>query len=770
MVKRAAKTAARSLLADYGSQLKEQYGIFALQVQDEAELCDRFEEYLACNLSIPFDGDDFKGKMDLFGFRVESVSVTPAYNLSENRVTKQQILEYMKYRAPAGLVEGFVDRLSSVREIGKMSEAYKKKVGIDKILGRLDKSQQRLKKNIDGSGKPGEKFINGFNMGGCWESAFQQFNALVSGLSAAQSSLETVNGQINDLESDAAGSTGSDTNRGGTADTHGDAADGDGNDSAGRLDNLKTERDTLRQSCSEIYGQLQQLWSELRYSMTNDYITANDAAIQDILSIVEKGRSAQASIAELEEYLTANFGTEGGTFSGGFEEQTRTELEGLKQLILDGQRAEEIMGNVGKNSDLLKRLAAKLDATGMNSGASGTSVAGLPQELLDMVKRYSAITYNYSKPDRGGNTADPRPGKAEAVKDFIAEKIWKDVNFIEEGVDEQLLPSRTKKTTGSFEEEDADYLGGRPDTDRSGETPAAAAYGGNLQNVGEEVDLYDEEGMFQENALGFISGIGNLVSGGAAALRDNIYLNEYIMGTFKNAVPVEKQGDVTKKDTNLHGTEKDGLPTYYDCEVEYVLHGNASQSLNNIMTKGELLLVRFGLNTLHVYADGKKKTVAASIATAVAGWWTGGAGIPVLSNLIMCGWGMGEAMIDLSELMAGKSVPIYKLQGDWKLDVGLPASSGPKTDARLYFNYHDYLRLFLLAMDENKKLDRVEDLIQLNMDKTGNGFTMTGCNTFVRVEAAVSMKYLFITRLFTRDTVKTKDGRHKFRVLVYEGY
>ena len=38
MVKRAAKTAARSLLADYGSQLKEQYGIFALQVQDEAEL------------------------------------------------------------------------------------------------------------------------------------------------------------------------------------------------------------------------------------------------------------------------------------------------------------------------------------------------------------------------------------------------------------------------------------------------------------------------------------------------------------------------------------------------------------------------------------------------------------------------------------------------------------------------------------------------------------------------------------------------------------
>jgi hypothetical protein len=61
------------------------------------------------------------------------------------------------------------------------------------------------------------------------------------------------------------------------------------------------------------------------------------------------------------------------------------------------------------------------------------------------------------------------------------------------------------------------------------------------------------------------------------------------MGTFKNSVPEIRQGNETIKDINLHNTVKDKVPTFYDSEVEYVLHGNPSQKINNIMTKGELL-------------------------------------------------------------------------------------------------------------------------------------------------------------------------------------
>ena len=753
MVKRAVDTAARSLLANYGSRLKEDYGIFAMPAADEEELNDRFEEYITCSLSIPNDEEYYKGSTDLFGFRIERVSVTPIFNLSENKVTKQQILEYMKYRAPAELVEGFVERLSAVKEVGKMSAAYKKKVGIDKILGSMDKSQQKLKMNIDGSGNFSDKFINGFNQGGSWEAVYNSFNSLTANLASINSSLDTIDNSISELEAINTSNTGNEI---GTKDK---------DDTESTLNNLKTERSALQQSYLETNSQLQQIWNEIRYSLTGDYIDANDNAVIEIQKIVEKGKKAQLAIVELEGYLNENFGSDNGSFSEDFKEQTQSELNELKALILDGQRAEEMLSNVGGNGSLLKNIAAKLDEVGSNI----VSASGLPSELLNLVKGYTNITYSYLKPVKGDRKDDPRAGKVEAVKEFIIEKILEDVNYKTEGIDEIDLPSITKVATGSFDIDDADY----ENEQQSGNvdnTTDGATYDGNLQNIENEVDLYDEDGMFQENALGFISDIGNLVAGEATALRDNIYLNEYIMGTFKNSVSEIKQGNETIEDTNLHGAEKQALQTFYDSEVEYVLHGNPSQELNNIMTKGELLLVRFGLDTLHVYTDGKKKTMATGIATAVAGWWTGGAGIPIISNLIMCGWGMGEAVIDMKDLMEGKSVPIYKMKGDWKLDVGLPAALEPKTDKRLYFNYHDYLRLFLLTMNENKKLDRLEDLIQLNTVKSKSGFRMSDCNTFVRVEAEVSMKYLFITQPFIRKAMKTNDGRYVFKVLVYEGY
>lgn len=763
MVKRAAETSAKSLLADYGSRLKEDYGIFAMPATSTEDLHGRFEEYMACNLSIPYEEEYYKGSTDLFGFRIERVSVTPIFNLSENSVTKLQILEYMKYRAPAELVEGFMERLSAVKDVGKMSAAYKKKVGIDKILGGMDKSQQNLKKSVDGSGNTSDKYINGFNLGGSWEVAYNKYNSLTANLVSIKNSLDSLNKNISGLE--AHSTTGSNiTNV--DSDTVSDE-----NDISSTLDHLKEERSALQQSYSETNSQLLQIWEEIRYSLTDDYIKSNDNAVKEIENIVEKGKKAQLAISELEGYLSENFGSENGTFSKDFKEQTQSELDGLKALILDGQRAEEMLNNVGVNNSLLKNVSAEMDEAGIKIGFDSASASGLPSELLEMIKGYTNISYNYLKPAKGDKNDDPRTGKADAVKDFIVENILKDVNYKTEGIDENDLPSHTKVATGSFDKEDEGFvgeqqvIGGNPGT-----VAAEATYAGNLGNIEDEVDLYDEEGMFQENALGFISDIGNLVAGEAAALRDNIYLNEYIVGTFKNSVSEMKQGNEIIKDINLHGIEKASLQTFYDSEVEYVLHGNASQQLNNMMTKGELLLMRFGLDTLHVYTDGQKKAIAASIATAVAGWWTGGAGIPVLSNLIMSAWGMGEAIIDVKDLMEGKSVPIYKMKGDWKLDIGPSAASGPKTDKRLYFNYHDYLRLFLLTMNENKKLDRLEDLIQLNLGNSKSGFRLSEYNTFVRVEAEVSMRYLFITRPFVRKAMKTNDGRYVFKVLVYEGY
>jgi hypothetical protein len=744
------------------------------------------------------------------------VDVTPIYNLSENSITKKQILEYMKYRAPTELVEGFIVKLTAMKDVGKMSEAYKQKVKIDKLLGSMDKSQQKLKKNIDGVGGAIDKFINGFNSDNSWVSAFNEFNSLTDVLLSVEANLGSLEDSISSIEQQltnpgdetdigwagqATGNGGSELNDAtwyATADnasnnTGNTASSNTGNTSSNnttesqsgasgqpdsreemkqRLDSLKDERRQLNKTRTDTINKLNDLWYKIRNPMTSDYIKANKTALDEISKIMQKGEKARLAIAELEQFLDDSFPDGESAFSKDFNDQLSTELTDVKELILEGQKAAVMMEQISGNIASLEKIVSEMDEIRKNSGG-GLPADGLPQRLIEMIGEYAGIDYDYTRPEKGDKKDDPRKGKAEEVKKFISEKLLKDVNYEAAGFEKESLPSYTKVITGNFDERDMEFIGYLPaatGTARGGAD--GASYNSDFGNVDEEADLYDEDSEFQENVFGFISDIGGLVSDQAAALRDNIYINEYIMGTFKNSVPTLANGAEVVKDTNLHGDEKEKIETFYDCEVEYILHGQASQELNNIMTKGELLLVRFGLNTLHVYTDPAKRTKAATIATTVAGWWTGGAGIPIITNLIMGGWAMGEALIDVRELAEGKSLPIYKMKGDWLLDIGIASETGPKTDRRLYFNHHDYLRLFLLTVGEDTKLSRIEDLIQLNICKArgSNDFRMSDCCTYVRVEAEVSMKYLFITQPFVYREFKTGDGRYIYNVLLYEGY
>ena len=781
IVKKAVGSAAGSLLADYSSRLKDDYGVFAVHATDTADIEDQLQEYLSACLSIPTDENYYDGSTDLFDFRIEKIKVTPIYNLSENSVTKKQILEYMKYRAPGEIVEGFIEKLSAVKDVGKMSDAYKKKVGIDKLLGSMDKSQQSLKKNIDGLGNGVEKFINDFNSNGSWEATFNEFNSMTESMQSLESSIDTLNSRISELETQLAEAKKSDSKDGKTDKTGSsstsssnvsDSKDNLKDDIEKEISSLKDERKSLKNHKSNIKDQLGDLWYKLRNSMTNNYKKPNSNATKEITKIAEKGKKAQEAINELEQYLEDNISNQEGSFSNGFREDMQSELDGLKGLILEGKKAEKMLQDIGGNNSVLERITSGMDDIKIKQG--GLPSDGLPPELLETVKEYTLINYEYSKPEKGDKKEDPRKGKADAIKDIITKKILNDTNFEAEGITKESLPSFTKVLTADFNEYDSVYF----ETDNkieggSGNAKEEAVYNGDLERVGEEADLYDEDSSFQENALEFIADIGEMIAEQTVDLRDSIYINEYIMGTFKNSVPELVYGDRSVKDTNLHGDEKEKIETFYDSEVEYIINGKPSQKLNNIMTKGELMLVRVGLNTLHVYTDPAKKAKATTIATAVAGIWTGGAGIPLVTNLIMCGWGVGEAVIDVTDLMEGKSVPIYKMKGDWRLDVGFSSKDGPKTDERLYFNYHDYLRLFLLTVTQDKKLSRIEDLIQLNIGKSKgshDSFRMSDCYTYYRIEAEVSMKYLFITQPFVRKEMKTGDGRYVYKILLYEGY
>lgn len=68
-------------------------------------------------------------------------------------------------------------------------------------------------------------------------------------------------------------------------------------------------------------------------------------------------------------------------------------------------------------------------------------------------------------------------------------------------------------------------------------------------------------------------------------------------------------------------------------------------------------------------------------------------------------------------------------------------------------------------------MDKLEDLIQLNLIKKGNeNFMLKNYYTNIKVDGEISMRYLFMTSNFMPKSLKTKDGKHKLKAVIYQGY
>ena len=213
-----------------------------------------------------------------------------------------------------------------------------------------------------------------------------------------------------------------------------------------------------------------------------------------------------------------------------------------------------------------------------------------------------------------------------------------------------------------------------------------------------------------------------MINGIKDTLEEELYLNEYILLKFSNHISKSKILE----------------QSFFKDEVEYILFGSNKQNSNIIFTKSSLMFMRFALNTIHVYSDGEKQTKANLIATTIAGWWTFGAGIPVISNLVLCAWAVAEAGLDVRALANGNDLAIYKLKGDWVLDIGLNKVVN-KTPDVLKINYEDYLRLFLLSQNKKEKLLRILDLIYIN---SPGRFDLYNSFCKIKIEVTISQKSL----------------------------
>lgn len=247
---------------------------------------------------------------------------------------------------------------------------------------------------------------------------------------------------------------------------------------------------------------------------------------------------------------------------------------------------------------------------------------------------------------------------------------------------------------------------------------------------------------------------------GVRSLVDRVMIGEYALDFFEK---FEKE-----------------IPEDSFYELEYILQGKVGDKENLAGVAALLVTVRQGLNLTHILSDSAKRQEARALATAMVGATGFLPLVSLVSFFVMAVWALGEALVDVRNLLNGGEVPLLKTREEWNLGLegllelgrnqclgsqeldsnGLINSGRSEKDGKgKGTNYRGYLRMLILAQYAPEMVYRMMDAIQINIRKKQPGFAINQCACMVDMEVKVSGKHVF----FSTGLWKTMRGDSSLR-------
>lgn len=246
-----------------------------------------------------------------------------------------------------------------------------------------------------------------------------------------------------------------------------------------------------------------------------------------------------------------------------------------------------------------------------------------------------------------------------------------------------------------------------------------------------------------------------------------LLIDEYILTTFKHALSIRS------KEVDSRYRLKGGRKSFFkESEIEYILVGDKSPDNNKRVVRYKILTIRFICNTIHLYSSSEKNKLCGEIAIAVAGIFTGGAGVPIVKTLILSAWSFSESLIDVKQLLTLdenrklKGIPLIKSDDDWFTNIHRKKSKAGFIDLRkgvdmtkskngftVNLNYIDYLRVLLYLQDRKVSLNRILDLISLNHKE----IILSDLKTSMDIELIGSIKYLWMNEGYNKHYIKSES-------------
>lgn len=145
----AGELAMNAALAQYDADLKDEYGLIAMEKKPSAMKSD-LEKYFTNSLngSGLSDAGSYQEILDLVeqDFEVLDVEASKVY---KTEVEKQQILEYMKYRAPVCMAEMVLDKIDEIKDTKKKVEAMEAEADFTEAMEDCQDAFEDAKQALD---------------------------------------------------------------------------------------------------------------------------------------------------------------------------------------------------------------------------------------------------------------------------------------------------------------------------------------------------------------------------------------------------------------------------------------------------------------------------------------------------------------------------------------------------------------------------------------------------------------------------------------------
>ncbi|TYQ16794.1 UNVERIFIED_CONTAM: hypothetical protein Cloal_3367 [Acetivibrio alkalicellulosi] len=696
LVKSSLDLSAISLLTYYNNLLKEHYGLFALSENDVYILTMQIADSLEKNLMIKYDNNNER-TFNLYNFKIEDLNVVPLYNLSENSVMRKQIVEYMKYRAPKGISEEFLDKILSFKDFSRQSKIMNKKLDLDKQFENIGRSKENLSESVidinlfekDGISQYAGNYQNMISQKIYYE---KKIKTKLEDQRKLQTEISSLESQENDLEHkiDSLNSQIEESDDGEHLKSELSELESELQNIKEMLSSKKSKNDDSVDEISEIRLDLdlaiEGAYIELS-NMTN-YINRYIGYCIDALKSVDKLKESSQKANQSIDQINKEIENDSSDFADSMRFDTSTAKKDIDPNMLDKEEQQ-----IRKNLKLFEGIEEVIKSLNVEDIREEDINAEVKEEIFKSVQRklnFNESIYreieglekiNYYVPkssEVGDKSIDPRSFIKNLTSAFSNKdkenEIIDDENFSNYPM--EFLPSKGKEGKLDSSKLYKDILEKDKLHISKFESLVAEAL---IDHENTDIDIskdnvmgkmdFEDSSFAQEN-FNILSMMGNSLTGSLRSLRDELYVNEYIMDKFLHSLSEKKEQKTYREEKKLKSVKDGTRKTYFKnyTEIEYIIGGSQSEKANIAAVQAQITLIRFALNSMSVYTDPKKKALAAKISTAA----TSAAPFlaPVIHTLIMLSWAMAESLLDQMFIMSGQAVPIFKTKKTWVTSVG----------------------------------------------------------------------------------------------------